>query len=259
MLPDIESCGNSRLFSAPSEQLHKRGFSTVFWARIWPAEGPLLPLTLRLSSVILQLASGGTGHQKYDLKGCVLGLRIRSGSSSGVERKLPKLDVAGSTPVSRSKFSAFPPFPGRPGATYHSLVCGQTIESTQMLMRRSIIWRSFGRSLIGVRESWFVGVHNAINSMPPRKLPRNCRARRLHCAARRLVRQQARNYTAIVTRHRRNTLRAWSDCLRRGRSTDRSSTILSGTGTRCRFPWCLLGSGSGYGFSGRFLPGSPVR
>ena len=26
----------------------------------------------------------------------------RSGSSSGVERKLPKLDVAGSTPVSRS-------------------------------------------------------------------------------------------------------------------------------------------------------------
>ena len=111
MLPDIESCGNSRLFSAPSEQLHKRGFSTVFWARIWPAEGPLLPLTLRLSSVILQLASGGTGHQKYDLKDCVLGLRIRSGSSSGVERKLPKLDVAGSTPVSRSKFSAFPPFP----------------------------------------------------------------------------------------------------------------------------------------------------
>ena len=27
---------------------------------------------------------------------------LRSGSSSGVERKLPKLDVAGSTPVSRS-------------------------------------------------------------------------------------------------------------------------------------------------------------
>ena len=29
-------------------------------------------------------------------------MRMRSGSSSGVERKLPKLDVAGSTPVSRS-------------------------------------------------------------------------------------------------------------------------------------------------------------
>jgi hypothetical protein len=34
------------------------------------------------------------------------------GSSSAVERKLPKLDVAGSIPVSRSKQSLFQPLKG---------------------------------------------------------------------------------------------------------------------------------------------------
>ena len=40
---------------------------------------------------------------KYD-EICTISSPFRSGSSSGVERKLPKLDVAGSTPVSRSNF-----------------------------------------------------------------------------------------------------------------------------------------------------------
>ena len=55
-----------------------------------------MPLTLELRAVILLSASSAEGD--------------RSGSSSGVERKLPKLDVAGSIPVSRSISFPVAPF-----------------------------------------------------------------------------------------------------------------------------------------------------
>ena len=54
------------------------------------------------------------GQQFTKLSGCALlynearkVLMKMSGSSSAVERQLPKLDVAGSIPVSRSKFRIF--------------------------------------------------------------------------------------------------------------------------------------------------------
>ena len=58
------------------------------------------------SSSFRQIVSGGVGVLNFGwLRQKVSHIEPVSGSSSAVERQLPKLDVAGSIPVSRSSFS----------------------------------------------------------------------------------------------------------------------------------------------------------